>query len=234
MKTKLSILLAVLLTAAIFCGCAKTTKTATADEPSPTVETAAIETVKATGPATEPAPTEAPTVPEATDPPATEAPTQAPKTEYYAVDLIKKSLSEIKEIMGGEYRSERLQLSNAFSSDGCSYIYNNDILPGFAFADGGDDYYGISIMNGAKLNSSISSDMNYNQIADVIGDMEGMMVAQAYNIACSATVDGYSVTFCFIENSYINQNRGKEGIVSSDVLRAGNPELQSIGIHKIQ
>ena len=230
MKAKVSLLLAILLTAAVFCGCAKTNQTATADEPSPTVVTAAVETVKATEQMTEPAPT----APKATNPPATEAPTQAPKTEYYAVDLIKKSLPEIKEIMGGEYRSERLQLSNAFSSDGCPYIYNNDILPGFAFADGGDDYYGISIMDGAKLNSSISSDMTYNQIADIVGDMEGMMVAQAYNIACSATVDGCNVTFCFIENNYINQNRGKEGIVSSDVMRAGNPELQSIGIHKNQ
>ena len=138
---------------------------------------------------------------------------------------------KIKALMDDDYKSEHIQLSNAFSSDGCQYIYNNDKLPGFAFAVGDDDYYGISIMNGAKLNDKISSDMDYKQIADIVGDMEGMLVAQENNICCYAEVDGYKVVFCFIDNDYTRENRSG-GNLSSSVLRSGNPSLQSIGLRK--
>ena len=161
----------------------------------------------------------------------THKPTEAPKTTYTAVQLISKSFDEIKEIMGGEYSSEHIQLSNAFSSDGTSYIYNYDVLPGFAFETYENDYRGISIMDGAKLNDRISSDMTYNQITNEIGDMEGMLVAQDDNIACSNTVDGYRVIFCFIENDYIRKNK-EGGKISSNVLRGGNPKLQSIGLFR--
>ena len=163
---------------------------------------------------------------------AVEIPTHKPTEtkEYTAVELASKSLDEIIEIMGGDYTSEHVQLSNAFSSSGAPYIYNYDVLPGFAFETYDNYYRGISIMDGAKLNDKISSDMTYNQIADEIGDMEGMLVAQEGNIACSKTVDGYSVAFCFIENDYIRNNKDNSGKITSDVLRGGNPSLQSIGL----
>ena len=163
---------------------------------------------------------------------AIEIPTHKPTEtkEYTAVELAGKSLDEIIEIMGGDYTSEHVQLSNAFSSSGAPYIYNYDVLPGFAFETYDNYYRGISIMDGAKLNDKISSDMTYNQIADEIGDMEGMLVAQEGNIACSKTVDGYSVAFCFIENDYIRNNKDNSGKITSDVLRGGNPSLQSIGL----
>lgn len=158
--------------------------------------------------------------------------TVAKVSEYTAVDLASKNLDEIIKIMGGDYTSKHIQLSNAFSSSGAPYIYNYDVLPGFAFEIYNDDYSGISIMDGAKLTDRISSDMTYNQIADEIGDMDGMLVAQEGNIACSKTVDGYNVTFCFIENEYIRKNKDDSGKLSSDVLRGGNPSLQSIGLRK--
>ena len=163
----------------------------------------------------------------------TEKPTEPPTEtiEYTAIELAGKSINEIKALMDDDYKSEHIQLSNAFSSDGCQYIYNNDKLPGFAFAVGDDDYYGISIMNGAKLNDKISSDMDYKQIADIVGDMEGMLVAQENNICCYAEVDGYQVVFCFIDNDYTRENRSG-GNLSSSVLRSGNPSLQSIGLRK--
>ena len=163
----------------------------------------------------------------------TEKPTEPPTENvgYTAIELAGKSLNEIKALMDDDYKSEHIQLSNAFSSDGCQYIYNNDKLPGFAFAVGDDDYYGISIMNGAKLNGKISSDMDYKQIADIVGDMEGMLVAQENNICCYAEVDGYKVVFCFIDNDYTRENRSG-GNLSSSVLRSGNPSLQSIGLRK--
>lgn len=163
----------------------------------------------------------------------TEKPTEPPTEtiEYTAIELADKSLNEIKALMDDDYKSEHVQLSNAFSSDGCQYIYNYDKLPGLAFAVGEDDYYGISIMNGAKLNDKISSDMDYKQIADIVGDMEGMLAAQENNIWCDAEVDGYQVVFCFLENDYTRENRSG-GNLSSAVLRTGNPSLQSIGLRK--
>ena len=161
----------------------------------------------------------------------TEIETEPEMLEYTAVELAGKSLNEIIDIMGGDYEANHLQLSNAFSSDGCPYIYNENKLPGFAFVaqEGDTSYSGISIMNGAKLNDTISSDMTYNQIADIIGDMEGFLAGQEGNIVCRGSVNGYNVTFCFIENNYIRENKSG-GQLSSALLREGNPELQSIGL----
>lgn len=161
----------------------------------------------------------------------TEIETEPEVLEYTAVELAGKSLNEIIEIMGGDYEADHLQLSNAFSSDGCPYIYNENKLPGFAFVaqEGDTSYSGISIMNGAKLNDTISANMTYNQIADTIGDMDGFLAGQEGNIACRGSVDGYNITFCFIENNYIRENKSG-GQLPSDLLREGNPELQSIGL----
>ena len=161
----------------------------------------------------------------------THKPTEAKVPEYTAVKLASKNLNEIKNILGNDYTSEHIQLSNAFSSSGTPYIYNYDVLPGLAFATGNDDYYGISIMDGAYLNDKISSDMKYNQIADIIGDNEGFRAGQGNNIAFGVTIDGYEVTFCFIENDYI-RNHNSDATVPSSVLRAGNPSLQSIGLRR--
>ena len=216
MKGFISILLIILLISLFFAGC---NNQSVVEKSTGTTES--VDTVKQT----ETKVTEKQTEKQ------TEAPTEKPteRHEYTAVELAEKSLDEIIDIMGGDYESETLQLSNAFSSSGCSYVYNYDVFPGIAFATGEDSYYGISIMDGAKLNNSISSDMTYDQIADVIGEMDGMFVGQGGNISCSADVDGYRVSFCFIENDYIENNK-TGGTITSDVLRAGNPNLQSIGL----
>lgn len=174
-------------------------------------------------------PTEKPTDKHVDTP--THKPDEAKVPEYTAVKLASKSLDEIKSILGNDYTSEHIQLSNAFSSSGTPYIYNYDVLPGLAFATGNDDYYGISIMDGAYLNDKISSDMKYNQIADIIGDNDGFRAGQGNNIAFGVTIDGYEVTFCFIENDYI-RNHNSDATVPSSVLRAGNPSLQSIGLRR--
>ena len=160
----------------------------------------------------------------------TEIETVAKIREYTAVELASKNLNEIKEIMGDDYNSAMAQLTQAFSSSGCPYVYNYDVLPGFAFAIDDNDYYGISIMDGAKLNDSISSDMTYNQVASVIGDMEGYFAGQEIGPMCSADVDGYSVTFCFADNDFFHEiSRGQ---ISSDLMRECNPQIDSIGLRK--
>lgn len=209
------------------CSGNKASFTVSTDNPT-TQSTTAASTKKVTEMATEIV-TEKPT--DAVTESPTEIETEPEVVEYTAVELAGKSLNEIIDIMGGDYEANHLQLSNAFSSDGCPYIYNENKLPGFAFVaqEGDTSYSGISIMNGAKLNDTISSDMTYNQIADIIGDMEGFLAGQEGNIVCRGSVEGYNVTFCFIENNYIRENKSG-GQLSSALLREGNPELQSIGL----
>ena len=209
------------------CSGNKASFTVSTDNPT-TQSTTAASTEKVTEMATEIV-TEKPT--DAVTESPTEIETEPEVVEYTAVELAGKSLNEIIDIMGGDYEANHLQLSNAFSSDGCPYIYNENKLPGFAFVaqEGDTSYSGISIMNGAKLNDTISSDMTYNQIADIIGDMEGFLAGQEGNIVCRGSVKGYNVTFCFIENNYIRENKSG-GQLSSALLREGNPELQSIGL----
>ena len=209
------------------CSGNKASFTVSTDNPT-TQSTTAASTEKVTEMATEIV-TEKPT--DAVTESPTEIETEPEVVEYTAVELAGKSLNEIIDIMGGDYEANHLQLSNAFSSDGCPYIYNENKLPGFAFVaqEGDTSYSGISIMNGAKLNDTISSDMTYSQIADIVGDMDGFLAGQEGNIMCRNTVDEYNVTFCFIENSYIRENSDGAQL-SGDLLRAGNPELQSIGL----
>lgn len=209
------------------CSGNKASFTVSTDNPT-TQSTTAASTEKVTEMATEIV-TEKPT--DAVTESPTEIETEPEVVEYTAVELAGKSLNEIIDIMGGDYEANHLQLSNAFSSDGCPYIYNENKLPGFAFVaqEGDTSYSGISIMNGAKLNDTISSDMTYNQIADIIGDMNGFLAGQEGNIVCRGSAEGYNVTFCFIENNYIRENKSG-GQLSSALLREGNPELQSIGL----
>lgn len=209
------------------CSGNKASFTVSTDNPT-TQSTTAASTEKVTEMATEIV-TEKPT--DAVTESPTEIETEPEVVEYTAVELAGKSLNEIIDIMGGDYEANHLQLSNAFSSDGCPYIYNENKLPGFAFVaqEGDSNYSGISVMNGAKLNENISSDMTYSQIADIVGDMDGFLAGQEGNIMCRNTVDEYNVTFCFIENSYIRENSDGAQL-SGDLLRAGNPELQSIGL----
>lgn len=209
------------------CSGNKASFTVSTDNPT-TQSTTAASTEKVTEMATEIV-TEKPT--DAVTESPNEIETEPEVVEYTAVELAGKSLNEIIDIMGGNYEANHLQLSNAFSSDGCPYIYNENKLPGFAFVaqEGDSNYSGISVMNGAKLNENISSDMTYSQIADIVGDMDGFLAGQEGNIMCRNTVDEYNVTFCFIENSYIRENSDGAQL-SGDLLRAGNPELQSIGL----
>ncbi len=159
-------------------------------------------------------------------------PTYEEGHEYTAVELARYDLNGIISIMGGEYDEEKAQFTEAFSSDGCLYVYNETVLPGFAFAKQDDDYYGISVSKGAKLNDEISSDMTYNEVIKTTMEMEGSVAGSGNCIFCSTTLDGYPVTFCF-ENSESIKDKTEGGRVSSDVLKECDPALDSIGLRKI-
>ena len=133
--------------------------------------------------------------------------------------------------MGGEYESANVQLTYVFSSSGTPYIYNYNVLPGLAFATSNNNstYYGISIMDGAKLNDIISSDMTYNELAGVIGEFEVSGVAQSV-LVYNTVIDGYNVTFCFEDFNGDYAKYMINGYVPSEILHDKNPTLHSIGL----
>ena len=130
---------------------------------------------------------------------ATQPVTEATK-EYYGVDLVNKPLSEIIEIMGGDFQTEYegKHLINYTSGGFC--IFNNDTLPGFAFfvkpaegysyddlADPMTDLSGakqdvlegkydsidfLGVYDSGKYNETISADMTYLEVSEAIGSYE--------------------------------------------------------------
>ena len=155
------------------------------------------------------------------------------RTEYTGIELAGMNLNDILDnIFGGDYETSMEMRSIAFSSEPINYFHNDNILPGFAFTSGsGSSHSGycIAITNGAKLNDSISSDMTYNEIADVIGDFDVQAIGGEWSLIHYADIDGYSVAFCVKANDYLKQNM-TGGHASRELLRAANPKLKSIGI----
>lgn len=131
--------------------------------------------------------------------PTTITPTTTPvKREYTAEELSEKTVPEIIDIMGGEFSFEQTR-DLIWYSGGGFYIHNEDVLPGFVFyideaqidyqkleASEGEEkanaqirenlksgkYNTISFIamyDSAKLNDSISADMNYQQFIATYG-----------------------------------------------------------------
>lgn len=187
-----------------------------------------IETTQATEKQTT-QPTEKPTE-KPTEPP-TEEPTeinQEPK-EYTGIELAGKSYDEIMNILGDDYEAGEEFFTFAFSSEPIPYIWNEKLLPGFAFQEYDGKINGIAIKDGAKLNDSISSDMTYSQIADLIGDFDVKAVGGEWSLIYSTEIDGYRVSFCIQANDYLKQLSSHSSI-SSDILREADPSLQSIAV----
>ena len=131
----------------------------------------------------------------------TEKPTAPPteEDEYTAVELVDKSLSEIIEIMGGDFDVDNGQKYLIhYTSPPARNIYNNDTLPGFVFfvepkegvaydelAEDTDfdgvkaDVFAekleikfIGLFENAKYDENISVGMSYVDISDAIGSYE--------------------------------------------------------------
>lgn len=171
-----------------------------------------------------------------------------------AMDLIDKSLAEIVELMGNDYQLNKQQFSTAFGSDPVLMIYNETTMPGLAVCpsyssgiykdiengvnarekiqQGNYTYDGIAVYGSGKLSETISANMTYNQIAEQIGEFDCRGVAQE-TLVYSTEINDSRVSFFF--TSYDNPDlsaRIKNNIVSSADMKAVNPELKSIAIHK--
>ena len=129
----------------------------------------------------------------------TQTETEAAK-EYYGVDLVNKPLSEIIDIMGGDFQTEYSGEHLIYYTSGGFCIFNNNTLPGFAFfvnpaegysyddlADPMTDLSGakqdvldgkydsidfMGVYDSAKYNDKISADMTYLEVSEAIGSYE--------------------------------------------------------------
>ena len=72
--------------------------------------------------------------------------------------------------------------------------------------------------------------MTYNQLIDILGEMDGSVAGSGNFAHCFSYVDGYRVTFSFLVNDYIWENMNGS-TVSSDVLSEVNPVISSIALH---
>ena len=125
--------------------------------------------------------------------------TELEKHEYSALELTDKSLSEIIEIMGGDFDVDNGQKYLIhYTSPPARNIYNNDSLPGFVFfvkpkegvaydelADDTDfdgvkadvlaeklEIAFIGLFDNAKYDENISVGMNYLDISEAMGSYE--------------------------------------------------------------
>lgn len=190
-------------------------------------------TEKATEAVTESPETEAP----ATEAPATSAPeTESSDHEYTGIELADMNLKDIIAIMGGEYETIHDLVTPAFSSEPIDYIHNDTALPGFYFDCYGapEDFdtngFGIALKDSAKLNDTISADMTYNELAAVIGDFDVQAVGGAWSLVYYTTVDGCGVSFIIEPNEYLYQNATEGQLITSDMLKEANPNLNSIAL----
>ena len=143
--------------------------------------------------------TEATTQTEKKNEPLTVNETELEKHEYSALELTDKSLSEIIEIMGGDFDVDNGQKYLIhYTSPPARNIYNNDSLPGFVFfvkpkegvaydelADDTDfdgvkadvlaeklEIAFIGLFDNAKYDENISVGMNYLDISEAMGSYE--------------------------------------------------------------
>lgn len=176
---------------------------------------------------------------EASTQPATEA-----AKEYYGVDLVNKSLSEIIEIMGGDFQTEYSGEHLIYYTSGGFCIFNNDTLPGFAFfISPADRYYDdladpmtnlsgakqdvldgkydsvdfIGVYGNAKYNEKISADMTYLEVSETIG---------SYKLA--------PVVGSAMPRQSIDQNATvwyDAGEMDEDTIKTANPRIKGISVH---
>ena len=248
MKSLISLLLAILLAAAVFCGCAKSEPTVSTQTDETAAEATVAETVRAAETIAETEPVETEPIPEETEAPATEPPTEAPKAEYYGVDLAKKSLSDIVDIMGRDFDVEIDGRHAIYYTSGCVCFYNNDVLPGFAFfinADPASDEATIkqNILNGdyssfafigvfdnAKYDERISADMTYVQVSEIIGyyDVMPLFGAGGYFYQELHNSGNIKDLVCYNMSNSLSSSAKDTGSVNTEKAREEDPSIFGI------
>lgn len=176
--------------------------------------------------------------------------------EYKAEDLIDKSLSEIIDIMGGDFKHDHNKGVIYYTSGG-AYIYNDKTLPGFVFYIKENDSYidgydfenqstetikenvdkglyqidFIAIYDSAKLSNSISANMTYKQFISAYGNIDTTIIPGAgfpgHYISNYNKGNIDSVIIYYLPFDDSLYSSGSD-IVSNDLMKKYNPTIYAI------
>ena len=190
--------------------------------------------------------------------PTTIEPTTTPtKREYTAEELSEKTVPEIIDIMGGEFSFEQTR-GLIWSSGGGFYIHNEDVLPGFVFyinealpdyqeleATEGkekadtiirenlnngkyDTIAFIAMYDSAKLNDSISADMNYKQFISAYGYAPTGAVPPDERVGHILRYDKERIKTVYVYYNYSGTKHRSDEKEDDDEMNRVNPDIYAI------
>ena len=177
------------------------------------------------------------------------------KTVYTAEDLSSKSLSEIINIMQGDFEVEAFGDKLVYYTSPSVYIYNYDILPGFVFyideANMDYDYDNestsldkikrniksgkyqeitfIALFDNASLDGTVSANMRYNDLRNLLGEIASTHMASGWfvqNINENCTLL-YDLPDDDLYDAAL-EDVISNGKVDSNRLKSANPKLNAI------
>ena len=190
--------------------------------------------------------------------PTTIEPTTMPaKREYTAEELSEKTVPEIIDIMEGEFSFEQTR-GLIWSSGGGFYIHNEDVLPGFVFYinEAETDYQELqategkekadtkireNLINGkydtvafiamydsAKLNDSISADMNYQQFIAAYGYAPTGAIPPNERVGHILRYDKGRIKTVQVYYDYSGTKRSSTEKEDDDEMNTVNPDIYAI------
>ena len=190
--------------------------------------------------------------------PITIEPTTMPaKREYTAEELSEKTVPEIIDIMCGEFNFDKSK-GLIWYSDGGFYIYNDDKLPGFVFYidEAQNDYQSlkdteaeetankqireyltsgkyktisfIAMYGSAKLNDSISADMNYQQFIAAYGYAPTGAIPPNERVGHILRYDKERIKTVQVYYNYSGTKRSSTEKEDDDEMNAVNPDIYAI------
>ena len=198
------------------------------------------------------------TVEQTTAAPTTVESTTIPEPEEYTAEkLSEKTVPEIIEIMGGDFSFDRSKGVIRYS-DGGFYIYNDNKLPGFVFyideaqtdyqrlkeSEGEDKantiirenlktgkYQTISFIamyESAKLNESISADMDYNQFQSVYGYAPTGAIPPSERVGHILRYDCDKINTIQVYYNYSGTKRNSSEKEDDNEMKTVNPKIYAI------
>ena len=190
--------------------------------------------------------------------PTTIPPTTIPAAkEYTAEELSEKTIPEIIDIMGGEFNFDKSK-GLIWYSGGGFYIYNDDRLPGFVFYidEAQSDYQSLkdtegeekadkqireNLINGkyktisfialygsAKLNDSISADMNYQQFISAYGYAPTGAIPPSERVGHILRYDKERIKTVQVYYNYSGTRRNSREKESDEEMNQINPDVFAI------
>lgn len=168
--------------------------------------------------------------------------------EYTAEQLSKKSVKEIVEIMGGDFKHDHAKGVIYYTSGG-DYIYNDEKLPGFVIYLKSDSDLGefsnkstktlkeeinkglyqidfIAMYDNAKLNNEISADMNYKEFISTFGDVTTSVLPGAGYLGHYITYNVADISDVVVFYSSKGVDVSYDDIDSS--MKSENPDIHAI------